>query len=75
MSTAPWWATGVFTLGGVLLAQFAAFVLYRSRGRFEDSRRWHEDRRDIYLSVTVNAWNIQDCLRPRQGESPGRSDS
>jgi hypothetical protein len=62
MSTAPWWATGVFTLGGVLLAQFAAFALSRSRDRFEDSRRWHEDRRDIYLAVTVNAWKIQDAV-------------
>ncbi len=33
MSTAPWWATGVFTLGGVLLAQFPAFALSRSRDR------------------------------------------
>ena len=62
MSTAPWWATGVFTLGGVLLAQFAAFALSRSRDRFEDSRRWHEDRRDIYLAVMVSAWKIQDAV-------------
>lgn len=65
MSTAPWWATGVFTLGGVLLAQLAAFALSRSRGRFEDSRRWHEDRRDIYLAVVVNAWKVQDAVYDR----------
>ncbi len=65
MSTAPWWATGVFTLGGVLLAQLAAFALSRSRDRFEDSRRWHEDRRDIYLAVVVNAWKVQDAVYDR----------
>lgn len=65
MSTAPWWATGVFTLGGVLLAQLAAFALSRSRDRFEDSRRWHEDRRDIYLAVVVSAWKIQDAVYDR----------
>jgi hypothetical protein len=65
MSTAPWWATGAFTLAGVLLAQFAAFALNRSRDRFEDSRRWHEDRRDIYLAVVVNAWKIQDAVYGR----------
>jgi hypothetical protein len=52
----------VFTLGGVLLAQFAAFALSRSRDRFEDLRRWHDDRRDIYLAVTVSAWKIQDAV-------------
>ena len=62
MSTAPWWATGVFTLGGVLLAQLAAFALSRSRDRFEDSRRWHEDRRDIYLAVMVSAWKIENAV-------------
>ena len=65
MSAAPWWATGVFTLSGVLLAQFAAFALNRNRDRFEDSRRWHEDRRDIYLAVTVSAWKIQDAAYDR----------
>ena len=65
MSTAPWWATGAFTLAGVLLAQFAAFALNRSLDRFEDSRRWHEDRRDIYLAVVVNAWKIQDAVYGR----------
>jgi hypothetical protein len=65
MSTAPRWATGVFTLVGVLLAQLAAFALSRSRDRFEDSRRWHEDRRDIYLDVVVNAWKIQDAVYNR----------
>ena len=65
MSTAPWWATGVFTLGGVLLAQLATFALSRNRDRFEDSRRWHEDRRDIYLAVVVNAWKIQDAVYDR----------
>ena len=53
MSTAPWWATGVFTLAGVGIAQLVAFALNRSRDRFEDSRRWHEDRRDIYLCPCV----------------------
>ena len=71
MSTAPWWATGVFTLVGVLLAQFAAFALNRSRDRFEDSRRWHDDRRDIYLAVVVNAWKIQDAVYDRfEQDSP-----
>jgi hypothetical protein len=62
MSTAPWWATGVFTLSGVVLAQLVAWVLSRSRATFEDSRRWHEDRRDIYLDVVTNAWRIQDAV-------------
>lgn len=65
MSTAPWWATGVFTLAGVGIAQLAGFVLSRNRDRFEDSRRWHEDRRDIYLDVVVNAWKIQDAVYNR----------
>jgi hypothetical protein len=56
------WATGAFTLGGVPLAQFAAFALNRSRDRFEDSRRWHEDRRDIYLAMMVTTWKIQDAV-------------
>jgi hypothetical protein len=62
MSTAPWWATGVFTLAGVGIAQLVAFALSRNRDRFEDSRRWHEDRRDIYLDIVVNAWKIQDAV-------------
>jgi len=61
-STAPWWATGVFTLGGVVIAQLVAWVLNRSRATFEDSRRWHEDRRDIYLDVVINAWRIQNAV-------------
>ena len=65
MSTAPWWATGVFTLAGVGIAQLVGFALSRNRDRFEDSRRWHEDRRDIYLDVVVNAWKIQDAVYNR----------
>lgn len=61
-STAPWWATGVFTLGGVVVAQLVTYALSRSRSKFEDSRRWHEDRRDIYLDVVTNAWRIQDAV-------------
>ena len=48
-----------------MLAQLAAFALSRSRDRFEDSRRWHEDRRDIYLAVVVNAWKVQDAVYDR----------
>ena len=62
MGTAPWWATGAFTLAGVVMAQFVAFVLNRSRENFEESRRWHEDRRDIYLDAVSNAWKIQDAI-------------
>jgi hypothetical protein len=62
MSTAPWWATGVFTLGGVLIAQLVAFVLSRSRSQYEDSRRWHEDQLDIYLDVITQSWKIQDAV-------------
>ena len=61
MSAAPWWATGVFTLGGVVIAQLVAWVLNRSRTQFEDSRRWHEDRREIYLDIVTNAWRSQDA--------------
>jgi hypothetical protein len=62
MSTAPWWATGAFTLAGVVMAQLVTFVLNRSRERFEDSRRWHEDRRDIYLDVVAYAWKIENAV-------------
>ena len=62
MSTAPWCATGAFTLASVVMAQLVAFVLNRSRERFEDSRRWHEDRRDIYMDVVTNAWKLQDAV-------------
>ena len=59
------------TLGGVLLAQLAAFVLSRSRDRFEDSRRWHEDRRDIYLAVLVGAWAIEHAVHDHfEGDEP-----
>jgi hypothetical protein len=59
---APWWATGVFTLAGVGLAQLLTFLLYRSRAKFEDSRRWHEDRRDIYLEVVTSALEIEEAI-------------
>ena len=59
-----------FHAGWVLLAQFVAFALNRNRDRFEDSRRWHEDRRDIYLDVMVNAWKIQDAVFDRFEDDP-----
>jgi len=62
MSTAPWWATGVFTLCGVVITQVVTFALSRSRDKFEDSRRWHADRRDIYLDIMTHAWRIQDAV-------------
>jgi hypothetical protein len=39
-----------------------AFVLSRSRSQYEDSRRWHEDRLDIYLDVITQSWKIQDAV-------------
>ena len=70
-STAPWWATGVFSLGGVVIAQLVAWVINRSRSRFEDSRRWHEDRRDIYLDIVTNSWRIQDAVFEHfEGQEP-----
>jgi hypothetical protein len=74
MGTAPWWATGAFTLAGVVMAQFVAFVLNRSRENFEDSRRWHEDRRDIYLDVVSNAWKIQDAIYSYFGQDESLPD-
>jgi hypothetical protein len=62
MSTAPWWATGVFTLSGVLIAQLLTYAVSRNRDRFEDSRRWHEDRRDIYLDIVTSAWEIEEAV-------------
>jgi len=62
MSTAPWWATGVFTLCGVVIAQVVTLLLSRSHDKFEDSRRWHEDRRDIYLDIVIYAWRVQDAI-------------
>lgn len=62
MTTAPWWATGVFTIAGVVIAQLVAAILSRRQNRFEDSRRWHEERKDIYLEVNKYTWRLQDAI-------------
>jgi hypothetical protein len=53
MSDVPWWGVpliaGAFALGGVVLAQVNAIVMDRVRVRREDARRWHDDRRAVYV--------------------------
>lgn len=62
MTTAPWWATGLFTIAGAVIAFFATATTNRRRNRFEDSRRWHEDRKNLYLDVTTQVWAVQDAI-------------
>jgi hypothetical protein len=67
MQHTPWWGTplmtGIFAFLGVLLAQGVTVFIDARRGRREDDRRWHADRREIYVEFISAAYNVVEYLR------------
>ncbi|MEW2147253.1 hypothetical protein AB0869_31035 [Micromonospora vinacea] len=67
MTDAPWWGTallaGLFGLGGVAVAQAVGIRLERARGRREDQRRWHAERRHVYASFLAAAYALYRHIR------------
>lgn len=49
---------GIFAFGGVLAAQIVAIALDYLKVRREDARRWHLERRKIYLDFIVAAEDV-----------------
>lgn len=60
---------GIFTLVGVVVAQIVTIVLDKVRTRREDERRWHADRRRVYVEYFAamrTAWD--ETSRTRSSE-------
>jgi hypothetical protein len=62
MADAPWWATGAFTILGAVAAHIANTLNNRSRARFEDARRWHQERKELYLKAQAEIVYIRGAL-------------
>ncbi|GAA1624642.1 hypothetical protein [Actinoplanes couchii] len=78
MTQVPWWGvplvTGLFALGGVLVAQVVIVRLDRLRIQREDSRRWLSERRRIYASLLAAAEAIYARLKQGWHEDGGISE-
>ncbi|MEV4390208.1 hypothetical protein AB0J68_31620 [Micromonospora sp. NPDC049580] len=57
MTQTPWWGVpllaGLFAIGGVVVSQVVTIALDRVKARREDARRWHAERRQVYVGYIM----------------------
>ncbi|MEV4121881.1 hypothetical protein [Micromonospora sp. NPDC049645] len=57
MTQTPWWGVpllaGLFAIGGVVVSQVVTIALDRVKVRREDARRWHAERRQVYVGYIM----------------------
>lgn len=58
MEEAPWWIVPLATFLSVVLAQGVVVVLFFTRQRGEDKRRWHDKRREVYANYARASFRV-----------------
>lgn len=76
MTNAPWWGvplvSGVIAFVGVLLAQSVALYNERRKTKREDARRWHTERRAVYVAFIRG---LRTCMEGLAEQFYGTQDS